>query len=544
MSEQASGPGGKPALGTPLQEGRSVARATGVLGTLTVASRLLGLARDIAQAAILGTGMAADAFTLAFIIPNILRRLFGESTVSAAFVPSYTETLVRDTPDAARQLARRTLTFTWSVLLVIVLVGMLAAPVLVRIFAPGFSEIPGKAALATGLLRLLFPYILFVGTAAVCMGVLNSHRHFSSPALAPVFLNIAALAGLFILARFWRPDAPVWGFSAGILAGGFLQLAVQLPFMRARGVSLRPDFRFGDPVLRRVLKLAFPALIGLLAAEVNIMVDQLVASFLEPGSVAALAYGQRVTQVPQGIFAVALATALLPTLSRQTALGRLDDAGKTLGFSTLALFGVMIPASLFMVIMAEPIVLTVFARGAFSSGSVAMTAASLRYYSMGMVFFSAVRVTAPVFYSLKDTRSPVRASVVCMALNVVLNGLFTLLFLRTGWEEPLAGLALASSTASLVNFILLRRWLKGRIGPTSVPARGWMALAASSTAAAALLLLIRGPIDSFASAGALQGASALLAGGVLLCIISVGVFIMFGGREVRANLARFTHRAR
>lgn len=544
MSEQASGPGGKPALGTPIQEGRSVARATGVLGALTVASRLLGLARDIAQAAILGTGMAADAFTLAFIIPNILRRLFGESTVSAAFVPSYTETLVRDTPDAARRLARRTLTFTWSVLLVIVLVGMLAAPILVRIFAPGFSDIPGKAALATGLLRLLFPYILFVGTAAVCMGVLNSHRHFSSPALAPVFLNIAALAGLFILARFWRPDAPVWGFSAGILAGGFLQLAVQLPFMRARGVSLRPDFHFGDPVLRRVLKLAFPALIGLLAAEVNIMVDQLVASFLAPGSVAALAYGQRVTQVPQGIFAVALATALLPTLSRQTALGRLDDAGKTLGFSTLALFGVMIPASLFMVIMAEPIVLTVFARGAFSSGSVAMTAASLRYYSMGIVFFSAVRVTAPVFYSLKDTRSPVRASVICMALNVVLNGLFTLLFLRTGWEEPLAGLALASSTASLVNFILLRRWLKGRIGPTSVPARGWMALSASSTAAAALLLLIRAPIDSFAAAGALQGAFALLAGGVLICIASVGVFIMFGGREVRANLARFTHRAR
>jgi len=544
MASPVSETGENATLGTPFQEGRSVARATGVLGGLTVASRLLGLARDIAQAAILGTGMAADAFTLAFIIPNILRRLFGESTVSAAFVPSYTETLVRDTPEDARRLARRTLTFTWSVLLVIVLIGMLIAPILVGVFAPGFSEIPGKAELAAGLLRLLFPYILFVGTAAVCMGVLNSHRHFAAPALSPVFFNIAALAGLFILARYWRADAPVWGFSVGILAGGLLQLGVQLPFMKARGVSMRPDFHFGDPVLRRVLRLAFPALIGLLAAEVNIMVDQLVASLLAPGSVAALAYGQRVTQVPQGIFAIALATALLPTLSRQTALGRLDDAGKTLGFSTLALFGVMIPASLFMVIMAEPIVLTVFARGAFSLRSVAMTAASLRFYSLGMVFFSAVRITAPVFYSLKDTRTPVRASIVCMALNVVLNGIFTLFFLRTGWAEPLAGLALASSAASLVNFLLLRRWLRGRIGPTTVPVRGWAALAASGSAAALLLLFMRGPVDSMTSMGALQGAAALLAGGILVCAVSIGVFILFGGREVRATLARFTRRAR
>ncbi|MFO7627193.1 MAG: murein biosynthesis integral membrane protein MurJ [Candidatus Fermentibacteraceae bacterium] len=544
MAASGSESGENTTLGTPFQEGRSVARATGVLGGLTVASRLLGLARDIAQAAILGTGMAADAFTLAFIIPNILRRLFGESTVSAAFVPSYTETLVRDNPDAAHRLARRTLTFTWSVLLVIVLLGMLMAPLLVKVFAPGFSAIPGKAELAAGLLRLLFPYILFVGTAAVCMGVLNSHRHFAAPALAPVFFNIAALAGLFVLAKYWRSDAPVWGFSAGILAGGLLQLVVQLPFMKARGVSLKPDFHFGDPALRRVLKLAFPALIGLLAAEINIMVDQLLASLLAPGSVAALAYGQRVTQVPQGIFAVALATALLPTLSRQTALGRLDDAGKTLGFSTLALFGVMIPASLFMVIMAEPIVLTVFARGAFSLRSVAMTAASLRYYSLGMVFFSAVRITATVFYSLKDTRTPVRASVICMALNVVLNGLFTLFFLRTGWAEPLAGLALASSAASLVNFLLLRRWLRGKIGPTTVPARGWIALTASGTAAAALLIVMRGPVDEVSAMGALQGTIALLAGGALVCAVSIGVFILFGGREVRATLARFTRRAR
>ena len=529
-------------LGSTLQEGRSVARATGTLGILTVVSRLLGLARDVAQAAFLGTGMAADAFTLAFIVPNTLRRLFGESTVAAAFVPTYTETLITETRDEARRMARRTLTFTWSVLAVLVALGILLAPVIVRVFAPGFAAIPGKVELATGLLRLLFPYILFVGTAAVCMGILNSHRHFTSPALAPVFFNLSALAGIFILARFWRPGDPVWGFSAGILFGGFLQFGVQAPFLKARGISLRPDFNFRGEKLQRVLKLAFPALVGLLAAEVNILVDQLIASFLAQGSVSALAYGQRVTQVPQGIFAVALATALLPTLSRQTALGRLSDAGKTLGYSTLALFGIMIPASVFMVVMAEPIVMTVFARGAFSLRSVAMTTASLRFYSIGMVFYSAVRITAPVFYSLKDTRTPVRASVTCMGLNIILNGALTLLFLRTGWFEPLAGLALASSAASLVNFMLLRRWLRGRIGPASVPVRGWWALAASGATAAITVLAMKSSVASMVSMGTLQGAAALVVSGILALVASMGVFAVLGGGSVRGTLGRLLRR--
>lgn len=529
-------------LGTPYQEGRSVARATGTLGILTVASRALGLARDIAQAAFLGTGIAADAFTLAFIVPNTLRRLFGESTVSAAFVPTYTETLVGDTPDESGRMARRTLTFTWTALLVITGLGILLAPLIVRVFAPGFASVPGKVELTTGLLRLLFPYILFVGTGAVCMGILNSHRHFTAPALAPVFFNLSALAGLFILARLWRPEAPVWGFSAGILFGGFLQFGVQIPALRARNVSLRPDFNFRGKRLRKVLWLAFPALIGLLAAEVNIMVDQLIASLLAQGSVAALAYGQRVTQVPQGIFAVALATALLPTLSRQTALGRLNDAGKTLGYSTLALFGVMVPASLFMVIMAEPVVVTVFARGAFSLESAAMTSAALRFYSIGLVFYSAVRITAPVFYSLKDTRTPVRASVSCMGLNIILNGVFTLVFLKTRWVQPLAGLALASSVSSLVNFLLLRRWLRGRIGPASVPLRGWFALGASGITAAAFLLLARARVESLASRGTLQGGSALLVSGLLVFGLSLGVFTLLGGAGVRGTLGRFLRR--
>jgi putative peptidoglycan lipid II flippase len=401
-------------LGTPAQEGRRVARATGLLGGLTAGSRILGLARDMGQAALLGTGMAADAFTLAFIIPNILRRLFGEATVSAAFVPTYTETLVRDGPREARELGSRITTFVVSALGLIVLTGILAAPLFVRVFAPGFSDIPGKTELTTGLLRLLFPYILFVGTGTVLMGILNSHRHFLAPALAPVFFNISALTGIFLLSRIVVPGIPVWGYAVGIAAGGVMQLLVQIPALKNRGFRFRPDFRWRDRRFRRILTLAIPALIGLVAGEVNVLVDQMIASLLRPGSVSALSYGLRVTQVPQGIFAVALATALLPTLSRQTAMGRLEEARSTLSRATLALTALMIPATLCMVLLAEPIVKVVLARGAFTSESVTLTSAALLFYSLGLVFYSGVKITAPVFYAMKDTRTPVRIAVGCM----------------------------------------------------------------------------------------------------------------------------------
>ncbi len=241
---------------------------------------------------------------------------------------------------------------------------------------------------------------------------------------------------------------------------------------------------------------------------------------------------------------MALATALLPTLSRQTAMGRLEDAGKTLGYSTVILFGVMIPASMFMMVMARPVITLVFARGAFGEGSVEMTAAALRYYSLGMVFFSAVRITAPVFYSLKDTRTPVKASVLCMGLNIILNILFTWFFLKTRLEKPLAGLSLASSAAGAVNFMLLRRRLRGRIGPTAAPARVWFALAAGSIAAALALALLRGPTTEAAARGVWHGAGMLALSAATVFGLSLGVFVLFGGARVKDSLAGMVRRGR
>jgi putative peptidoglycan lipid II flippase len=522
-------------LGTPEQEGRRVARATGLLGGLTAASRLLGLARDMGQAALLGTGMAADAFTLAFIIPNILRRLFGEGTVSAALVPTYTEALVSDTREQTALLGNRITTFVASALILIVVVGIVTAPLLVGLFAPGFSEVPGKAGLTTGLLRLLFPYILFVGTGTVLMGILNSHRHFLSPALAPIFFNISALAGIFLLSKILVPGIPVWGYAAGVTVGGFLQLLVQVPALRNRGFRFRPDFNWRDSRFLRILRLAVPALIGLIAGEVNVLVDQMIASLLQPGSVAALSYGLRVTQVPQGIFAIALATALLPTLSRQTVLGRLDEAGRTLSRATLALTALMIPSTLCMVFLAEPIVRVVLARGAFTETSVGLTTAALLFYSLGLVFYSGVRITAPVFYAMKDTRTPVKIAVTCMGLNIVLNVVFTWIFLQTGIFIPLAGLALASSIASMVHLWMLRHTLRKRLGRSGKrDTRAWLAVLPASAASAGVLALLSRWAGRMAGSGFLRGAGAVAG----VSLLALGVFFLLfhwaGGQGARS----------
>lgn len=263
---------------------------------------------------------------------------------------------------------------------------------------------------------------------------------------------------------------------------------------------------------------------------------------LSGGSVAALSYGLRVTQVPQGIFAIALATALLPTLSRQTAMGKLDEAGRTLNYSTVVLSGIMIPACLFLVILAEPVVRVMFFRGEFSGTSLRLTAAALRYYSVGMVFYAAVKITTPVFYALKDTKTPVKIAIACMGLNIILNMGFTFIILKTGITEPLAGLALASSIASMLNLFLLRKSLKGRTGKTELPSRWWLSLLVTGGAATALLILMKDTVSSYAVQGLLPGLSAIAVSGLIVMVVSIGVFLTSGGGEIRETALRILRR--
>ncbi len=517
-------------LGTPGEEAGKIARATGLMGGLTLASRILGLARDVAQAAVLGTGTAADAFTLAFIIPNTLRRLFGENTTGAAFVPTYVEILGKESRERAFEFGNRILTLVGVILLAIVLLGIACAPLLVRIFAPGFSSVPGKMDLAAGLLRVLFPYILAVGLAAVAGGILNAHRHFAAPAAAPILFNISALFGILFLSRLMIPDEPVWGYSVGIVLGGFFQLMIMIPPLRARGFRFKPDFQWNSPEVKRVGLLALPALVGLVAAEVNMVVDKMIASMLEPGSVAALAYGNRMMQFPQGVISVSLATALLPTLSRQVSAKRLDDAGKTLGTAMLALAALMIPATLCAIVLAGPAVAVVLGRGAFSAHSIDLTAAALAYYSAGLLFYGAVKITIPFFYSMKDTVTPVKIAVICMGINIPLNVILTSFFLKTGLDEPLAGLALATSISSMLNLLMLRRTLKKKVGPVvKSSSRAWLAMLPAAAVSLGVLLLLS-PWASSLSNSFSKGLPALLVASAAAYVSFFLVFLFAGGR--------------
>lgn len=532
-------------LGTPQQEASRIARATGLLGGLTVTSRILGLFRDIAQAAILGTGMAADAFTLAFIIPNTLRRLFGEATASAAFVPTYTEILMKDSKRDAFRLGSRILSLVAAALLIIVVLGIVASPLIIRIFAPGFSDIPGKSELATGLLRLLFPYILMVGCASVVMGILNAHRHFLAPASAPILFNLSALAGILLLSRWFFPDQPVWGYSIGVMAGGVFQLLIQLPALRRRGFRFKPDFNWKDPKVRKVGMLAFPALVGLLAAEVNIIVDKMIASMLEPGSVAALSYGNRIMQFPQGVFAISLATALLPTLSRQTASGKLQDAGKTLGRATLALAALMIPATFCLLFLAEPVVNVILARGAFTAESTALTSAALVFYSLGLLFYGAVKITAPVFYAMKDTKTPVKIAISCMGLNIILNIVLTQAFIRTGIARPLAGLALATSISSMLNFMILRIALRRKLGPVVQSSKlAWLSMIPAGILTLLFLWLLSPSVISISATSTLKGILSISGTCLGAVAIFLAVFVIFGGKDARSVFSLAMRRGR
>jgi putative peptidoglycan lipid II flippase len=297
--------------------------------------------------------------------------------------------------------------------------------------------------------------------------------------------------------------------------------------------------------VRRIGRLAFPALVGLLAAEVNIIVDKMIASMLEPGSVAALAYGNRIMQFPQGVFAISLATALLPTLSRQTSIGRLEDAGKTLGRATLALAALMVPATICMIFLASPIVRVLLARGAFTAESTLLTSSALVYYSAGLLFYGAVKITVPVFYAMKDTRTPVKIAVGCMGLNIVLNIVLTLMFIRTGLAKPLAGLALATSVASMVNFIMLRIVLRKRIGAVVQSSRAaWLSMLPAGAATVLVLVLLAPWVTGVSSASALRGMGAILAASIAATGSFLAIFALAGGRMARSVFSLAFRRGR
>jgi putative peptidoglycan lipid II flippase len=429
---------------------RSLLRSTALVGLLTATSRLFGYVRDVFIANLGGAGVGTDAFFVAFRIPNLLRRLFAEGAFSQAFVPVIADYRGRRSHAEVRDLLAGATGSLGLVLLLLTAVGTLAAPLLILIFAPGFAAQPEKLALAAEMLRITLPYLPLVSLTALAGGALNAYDRFGVPALTPIFLNLAMIGAAIGLAP--HLDQPVVALAWGVLAGGLLQLLFQLPFLRRPGLLVWPRLGFRHEGVRCILGRMLPAILGVSVVQINLMLDALLASFLETGSVSWLYYSDRLVELPLGVLGIALATVILPTLSRRFAEGRQEGFAATLDWALRWTLLVGVPATLGLTALAAPILATLFQHGEFRSADVYMAELSLQAYALGLPAFMLVKVLAPAFFARQDVRTPVRVAVLAVAANVVMS-----LMLMTTLAH--AGLALATSLASVVNAALLYRRL-------------------------------------------------------------------------------------
>ncbi len=464
-----------------------VARHAGTVGAATLLSRVLGLVREQVMATLFGAGLATDAFNVAFRIPNLLRDLFAEGAMSSAFVPTFTEYQKVRGQDEAWALGRQLLVALFAVLAGLCVVGWALAPGLVRLFAPGFAAVPGKLELTVQLTRAMLPFLPAVALAAAAMGMLNARGRFAIPALAPALLNVGMVAGGLALI----PVCEAWGqprilaMALGVVLGGIAQFAVQLPALHAEGFRLRFERPRRHAGVARVASLMVPAAVGLAATQLNLFVSTLIASLLAQGSVSWLGYAFRLMQLPIGVFGVALATVSLTGLS-QAAVDRDMPALKATLSATLRLvFTLTVPASLWLAVMARPLVGLLYEHGRFGSFDTVQTADALVMYCIGLPAFAATGVLTRTFYALGETATAVKASFGAVAVNLALNLLFIGPLRFLGLEH--LGLALATSVTALTNLVQLALYLRGRIGP--IGGRRMLASAGRTLAAAALALL-------------------------------------------------------
>jgi putative peptidoglycan lipid II flippase len=438
-----------------MENNKKVSRAAGAVGGMTLVSRVFGLLRDLVIAMQFGSSAAADAFFVAFRIPNMQRKILGEGAVSAAFIPVFSDLLNTKGEKSAWEMTANLLNILFGLLATLTLAMVIFSPAVVTVFAPGFLDDPEKFALTVTLVQWMAPYLIFIGLASFCMGILNTFGVFALPAAAPVLLNLSMIAGVLFISPLM--EEPILGLAIGVLAGGVLQLLVQIPATVKKGFRFVSSFKVKHPDIIRIGKLMVPVIFGLAVYEINMLVDTLLASLLPGGSISYLYYGNRLVQLPLGVFGVALGVAILPMLSQQAAQKNFPELIKTLAFGIRLILFITIPAAVGLIVLRFPIVNTLWERGEFLRVSTEGTAIALLYYSIGLCAFAGIKVIVPAFYSLQDTKTPVKIAVGSMLLNIVLN-LILMGPLKHG------GLALATSISALFNIMLLIYFLRKRLG--------------------------------------------------------------------------------
>ena len=413
---------------------------------MTFLSRILGFVRDMVAAYVFGAGPGYDAFILAFRIPNLMRRLFAEGAFSQAFVPVLAEYKLHNEHAEIRQFISKVFGCLGLVVLLVSILGMLGAPLIIRLFAPGFNHGAVKMHLAVDMLRITFPYIFFISLTALVGGILNSYGRFGAAAFTPIFLNICMIiASLYCIGWF---DVPEKALAWGVCAGGVIQFVFLISFLKKDDMLIWPKINWQDAGVRRVLTLMLPAIFGAAVNQINIMVDTLFASFLPNGSISWLYYSDRLMEFPLGIFGVAFATVVLPNLSRLHAAKAKEEFSETLDWGVRCVLLVGVPAMLGLYLLAGPLLATLFQSGRFLANDVIMSSKSLMAYALAVVGIMLSKMLSSAFYACKDIKTPVRISVVILITNVVLISLFI---------GPLAhaGVALATSLSSIINAIIL-----------------------------------------------------------------------------------------
>lgn len=421
-------------------------KSTGTVGGMTLLSRVLGFLRDAVIAWLFGASMGLDAFLLAFRIPNFLRRLFAEGAFASAFVPVLTEYKTNRSKEEVQLLINRVAGNLTLILVLVTAIGMIAAPWFILAFAPGFKQDATKFELAASMLRITFPYIFLISITAFFGGILNTYRRFAVPAFTPVLLNISMIVTALVLSPF--TNHPVESLAWGVVLGGVLQLGFQIPFLKKLGFLPRLSINWHDSGVRRILKLMSPAILGASAMQINLLVDNIFASFLPVGSLSWLYFSDRLLELPIGIFGVALATVVLPHLSEKYASQSHQAYSASIDWALRWVLLVSVPATVGLVVLSGPILSTLFQYGHFESSDVLMAQRSLIALSLGLVCFIAIKVLVSAFYARQNTSFPVKIAMIAIVANVIFNAIFI---------GPLAhaGLALSSSLASFLNVGIL-----------------------------------------------------------------------------------------
>ncbi len=443
-----------------MSENIKVAKAAGIVGSATAVSRVMGYIRDMVMSWAFGTGLAADAFYVAYRIPNLLRELLAEGSMSAAFIPVFTETLTKESKESALHLANAVFARLLVILIVLTGLGMIFAPYVVNVIAYGWVHKAGNAdkfLLGVTLTRIMFPYLLFIGLAALAMGMLNSLRYFLTPALSPVMLNVMTISAIVLSIRFMAQ--PILGVAVGVVLGGMCQFLIQVPGLQKQGMRMRPEFKPSHPGVKKIGRLILPVFLSSSVNQLNIFVTTIFASFLATGSITSLFYGMRFIHFPLGIFGIAIATAVLPSMSAQAARREMTEFRETFSFGLRLVFFVMFPAMAGLIALRVPIVNLLLEHGRFDHNSTQSVALALLCYAVGLWAFAGVRIVVQAFYALQDTRTPVVIALLAFCTNIALSALFV-------FKTSLAhgGLALAVSLAAMLNISLLTIQLRKKIG--------------------------------------------------------------------------------